>query len=287
MREVTKLPQENPASRKLIELVRRGFHAVGVDFHRHRPDGSAPLQSADIFKGLLALRDLRDGAAAGPDEVAFLEFCVANHPRSHAQLMQDLFVLYECRSKRAGYFVEFGATDGVEINNTVLLEREFGWTGVLAEPAHSWHGRLKANRHCSISTDCVWRATGEKLLFNETPEGEYSTLAALSSSDGHALRRAQGSQYEVSTISLMDLLRQAHAPRCIEYLSIDTEGSELDILAAFDFGQYKFDVITVEHNYTPNRERLYELLTAQGYSRKFEAFSQWDDWYVRAGGGAT
>jgi len=287
MRDMTTMPQENPASRKLIELVRRGFHTVGVDFHRHRPEGPAPLQPGDIFKGLLALRDLRQGMAASADEIAFLQFCAANHSLSRAQLMQDLFVLYECRSKRAGYFVEFGATDGVSINNTVLLERDFGWTGVLAEPALSWHKHLKANRRCTISTECVWRASGEKLLFNETTEGEYSTLAALSSSDGHAPRRAQGSRYEVSTISLLDLLGQAGAPRHIEYLSVDTEGSELDILAAFDFQQYEFDVITVEHNYTPNRERLHELLTARGYRRKFEALSQWDDWYVPADGGSA
>src|SRR5438105_11667683 len=181
MHNMTTMPQEYPTSRKLIELVRRGFHTVGVDFHRHRPDGPAPLQPADVFRGLLALRDLRGGAAASPDEIAFLEFCVANHSISRAQLMQDLFVLYECRNKRAGYFVEFGATDGVEINNTLMLERDFGWNGTLAEPAHSWHDRLKANRRCTISTECVWRATGEKLLFNETAQGEYSTLAALSS----------------------------------------------------------------------------------------------------------
>jgi hypothetical protein len=72
MHDVTTIPQANPASRKLIELVRRGFHIVGVDFHRHRPDGPAPLQPADIFRGLLALRDLRHGAAASADEIAFL-----------------------------------------------------------------------------------------------------------------------------------------------------------------------------------------------------------------------
>jgi FkbM family methyltransferase len=285
MHDVKTMPQENPASRRLIELVRRGFHTVGVDFHRHRTDGAAPLKSADVFKGLLALRDLRADAAANEDEIAFLDFCAANLSSSRAQLMQDLFVLYECDSKRGGFFVEFGATDGVAINNTVLLERGFGWNGVLAEPARSWHEQLKANRRCTISTDCVWRASGEKLLFNETSEGEYSTLATLSSSDGHAPRRVHGHHYEVPTISLADLLQQARAPRRIEYLSVDTEGSELDILAAFDFRQYEFQVITVEHNYTPNRGHLHELLTRQGYLRKFEALSQWDDWYVRGGRG--
>jgi FkbM family methyltransferase len=239
-----------------------------------------PLQPGDIFKGLLALRELASSGAA-PEEMAFLDFCARNAALSRAQLMQDLFVLYETGSRHGGFFVEFGATDGVTINNTVMLERDFGWTGILAEPAHSWHGQLRANRSCAISTDCVWHTSGETLMFNETAEGEYSTLASLSSLDGHAQRRMQGREYEVRTISLADLLEQAQAPRRIDYLSVDTEGSELDILDAFDFGRYEFQVITVEHNYTPNRARLHELLTHQGYVRKFEAFSQWDDWYVR------
>jgi hypothetical protein len=107
----------------------------------------------------------------------------------------------------------------------------------------------------------------------------------VGTSDGHAPRRAHGHQHKVPTISLMDLLQQAQTPRRVEYLSVDTEGSELNILAAFDFRQYEFQVIPIEHNYTPNRGHLHELLMRQGYLRNFEALSQWDDWYVRGGRG--
>jgi hypothetical protein len=52
--------------------------------------------------------------------------------KSRAQLGQDLFVLSELNLKRNGFFVEFGATNGVDLSNTALLEREFGWNGILA-----------------------------------------------------------------------------------------------------------------------------------------------------------
>jgi hypothetical protein len=78
----------------------------------------------------------------------------------------------------------------------------------------------------------------------------------------------------------MDLLRKFNAPNKIDYLSIDTEGSEFDILEAFDFNDYQFSVITCEHNHTPSREKIFDLLTHNGYSRKFEQLSYWDDWYV-------
>jgi hypothetical protein len=86
--------------------------------------------------------------------------------------------------------------------------------------------------------------------------------------------------YDVRTISLLDLLRKYHAPTHVDYLSIDTEGSEYEILNAFDFTEYSFGVITVEHNYTPQRELIFELLSRNGYKRIYTEISRFDDWYV-------
>jgi hypothetical protein len=67
----------------------------------------------------------------------------------------------------------------------------------------------------------------------------------------------------------------------VDYLTVDTEGSEFEILKGFDFGKYEIGLITVEHNHTPNRDRIYQLLSRNGFVRKFDGLSQWDDWYVR------
>ena len=202
--------------------------------------------------------------------------------KSKAQLRQDLFVLSEIGYKNDGYFVEFGATNGVELSNTYLLEKEFHWKGILAEPARCWSQNLKNNRTCNIETKCVWSSSNSVLTFNEVSSAELSTINIFSSSDNHKDERKHGKTYEVETISLTDLLDKYKAPQKIDYLSIDTEGSEFEILKSFDFDKYEFKVITCEHNFTLMREKIYQLLTSKGYTRKFEDISKFDDWYVKS-----
>jgi FkbM family methyltransferase len=202
--------------------------------------------------------------------------------RSKSQLGQDLFVLFELSFKTGGYFVEFGAANGIDLSNTCLLEKEFGWTGIVVEPALRWREDLIINRKCHIDTSCVWRESNAVLTFNETGLAEYSTVDTYSLSDIHSQKRKDGRKYSVDTITLADLLDKYNAPKLIDYLSIDTEGSEYEILRDFDFNKYQFRAITCEHNFTPLRENIFSLLTNNGYVRKFEGISNYDDWYVRA-----
>jgi FkbM family methyltransferase len=201
-------------------------------------------------------------------------------PKSKSQILQDLFVLSQLDFKRDGFFVEFGACDGLSLSNTLLLESEFGWGGILAEPAQVWHESLRTHRRAFISTKCVWAHSGETLTFTEADVAGLSTIASFSEGDRWAEERLNGRQYAVETISLNDLLASAGAPDEMDYLSIDTEGSELEILERFDFARYRFSVITCEHNFTPARAGIAALLTRHGYVRRHESLSQFDDWYI-------
>ena len=237
-----------------------------------------------IIHSILAPLDLRLCRKSNFDRLTgFSSFdFIRNQPFSQfsqSQIQQDLFVLSELEFKRDGFFVEFGAVNGVMHSNTHLLETTFGWTGILAEPARVWHSELRVNRTAAVETDCVWKKTGETLLFNEV--GGLSTLDSFSDGDGWKNERKSGQKYEVNTISLLDLLMKHKAPQTIDYLSIDTEGSEYDILNAFDFDAFDIKIITCEHNQTPMREKIFELLTGNGYERKYTEISLWDDWYVR------
>jgi FkbM family methyltransferase len=211
-----------------------------------------------------------------------LQFLLNNRERSSAQLLQDLFAIYFSNAKKSGYFVEFGATDGVLLSNTLLLEKSLEWRGIVAEPLSTWHERLRKNRSCHIDTRCVYSTSNETVQFRNTYE--YPELAGIEKSlqsDGNKESRQKFSTDEVPTVSLMDLLATYDAPNSIDYLSVDTEGSELEILGAFDFSAYKISLITVEHNFIDDqRNKLKNLLEKSGFIRVFENISRWDDWYL-------
>lgn len=217
-----------------------------------------------------------DGNALG-----FLAHCLRGFAYSKAGYLQDLYVSYKLKERRDGFFVEFGATDGMFLSNTYYLETSLGWDGILAEPLPSWNRQLALNRSAGIDKRCVWRESGKTLEFLVARRHpELSSLAGFCESDRHAeARLADAERISVQTISLNDLLLEHDAPHAIDYLSIDTEGSELEILSAFDFERFDVRIITVEHNFTGAREPLRRLLESKGFVREFEMFSRDDDWY--------
>ena len=209
-----------------------------------------------------------------------LDFILSNVRRSSSQIGQDLFVLLVTNQKHNGFFVEFGATDGKLLSNTYLLEDSYSWQGILAEPARIWHTALLSNRNCTIDTRCVHDSTGSIVTFRETDVPELSVIDSLKDMDLHRQDREMAKTYPVETVTLLSLLDVHGAPSDIDYLSIDTEGSEFSILQKFDFSKYRFKVVTVEHNHTPQRELIFDLLTREGYRRVLENVSDWDDWYI-------
>ena len=236
--------------------------------------------SVPIFNSLLNLRDDLSTYSNVP-VLRFLDVCAENFRISKSQIFQDLFVLFFLNGKRNGMFVEFGAADGVNLSNSYMLETQFGWKGILAEPAKDWHAKIRAARSAILETRCVWSKTGEHLQFRETPYGELSTIEQFANKDGNRSGSLDGKVYEVETISLNDMLATHNCPREIDYMSVDTEGSELEILGAFDFSKYNIKIMTVEHNYTEDRAKLRKLLGAQGFYCVLENLSRYDDWFVQ------
>jgi FkbM family methyltransferase len=196
---------------------------------------------------------------------------------SYSQIYQDHWVLSRLNGKQNGYFVEFGALDGISISNSYLLEKAFGWNGILCEPLTRHHKKLFELRNCNININCVYPETGKILTFSESVnEDSLSCLEIHKQQD-----KIYEKSFKVLTISINDLLNLYNAPNEIDYLSLDTEGGEYEILKSVDWEKYNFSTITVEHNWGEKRQLIYELLTEKGYERFDTTISKWDDWYFK------
>lgn len=220
----------------------------------------------------------------------FYGFVLQYDTESYSQLYQDLFALFILNQKKGGTFLEFGATNGIELSNTALLEKKFGWQGVLAEPSPQWHEKLKKNRpEANIITDCIHSETGQKLDFFVSDMGELSTLEDFRQSDASSMpgntdaRNQNGRSVKVSTISLNDVFIKYFNSKPIDFMSVDTEGSELLILKHFDFKKFAPKCVTVEHNFTYDQEKIDQLFFSNNYVRLFKNYTQFDAWYVRKG----
>ena len=78
------------------------------------------------------------------------------------------------------------------------------------------------------------------------------------------------------------LLMKYNCPEDFDYLSIDTEGTEYEIIKGLNFDKYRPKIISIEHNYITNeREKIFNFLTSKRYKRVKADISYCDDWYVR------
>jgi hypothetical protein len=198
---------------------------------------------------------------------------------SRSQLGQDLEVVRFYKNKQNGFFVEVGASDGLEFSNTHLLESQYNWKGVCFEPIPARFEQLLKNRvNSTCYNEAVYSESGLTLTFDISHV--YDLLSGISDHiDAHKPKvDSSKTTIQVQTISLLEALDRANAPSFIEYMSLDTEGSEFEILSTFNFEKYTFGLIDVEHNFIePRRTDIRNLLLSKGYVYKGE--NQWDDMY--------
>ena len=198
---------------------------------------------------------------------------------SKSQIGQDLNVLKYYNNKLNGFFVEIGASDGIKFSNTYLLETSYNWKGICVEPLpHQFQNLCKNRPNSYCCNNAIYNQSNLNVLFDIANNADM-----LSGISNHIDRHKQEveknkTQITVQTLSINDLLIKYNAPQFIEYLSLDTEGSELEILKSLDFDKYKFGLIDVEHNFIePRRTLIRELLLSNNYEYLFA--NDFDDSY--------
>jgi hypothetical protein len=182
-------------SRQIRETARMGLLPEAAD-----------LLAIDLARVALAPADHAAHLAMLDTRLTELRRQVSLNPGPALQQGATLWVLDRSDHKRGGYFVDLGAGDGVQHSNTLMLERDYAWTGLLAEPNPDALAALQRDR---TSPTSPLRLTGRA--------GE-----------------------------MADFLRRHNAPRQIDYLCLDSLGNELEILTNLPFLDWTIRLITVK-----------------------------------------
>jgi FkbM family methyltransferase len=190
----------------------------------------------------------------------------------NSQVGQDKWVCTVLKNKVNGYFIDIGATDGVTLSNTYHLEKVLGWTGICIEPNMSQCEIMKKERECI----CLNVAISDKnsVVRFKTYEGD--RFAGHISNEG----------YEIESLTLEKLLKDFDCPHVIDYISLDVEGIEFEILTKFPFDDYKVSLWTIEHasrwDNGAKQRKIRGLMLSKGYKfvkDKVKGSADFEDWF--------
>ncbi len=190
----------------------------------------------------------------------------------YSQDKQDeLLDTHVFRGYKRGVFVEIGAWDGVCFSNTLFFEKERNWKGINIEPLPDKYEQLVENRPNAINLNVALND-----VEGETEFLQAGMLSGIKSNyDPRHVQRIEkemtDAQTETTTIKVktrrLDSIFREHNVQRVHYLSIDAEGSEMNIVRSIDFDFTYIDVIGVENNYAETTKPILEFLESKGYTK--------------------
>ena len=207
-------------------------------------------------------------------------------PTFYSQIGQDRFLFEQFFSdKVGGTFVEIGAYDGISLSNTYFFEKTMAWTGICVEPLPSAFQKLRRFRTARCYNCCVSDYEGVADFLDVDVLHEAKMLSGLLENyDPRHVERIrkteQGSQVIPVQVRKLNNMLAENDLTHVDYCSIDTEGSEMKILASIDFSRFTFDYLSVENNYKdPEYARF---MDAKGFDL-IHVFEEYDELYERRG----
>ena len=207
-----------------------------------------------LYQKLLLFRGL-----GGVNEADFL-FRVWSYC---SQYNQDILVDTLLKQKDDGFFIELGAAHSQKISNTYFFEKYRGWKGLLIEANPDFIQDLQSVRKNAIIEQCAVSSEEGELVFCAA-----SMLGGIAKhfNKSHKSRLGQEDfpEIKVRAYKLQTLLDK-HQITEVDYLSLDTEGNELDVLQSIDYERVVIKIMTVEISYPERFSAIYHFLKEKGY----------------------
>lgn len=157
-----------------------------------------------------------------------------------------------------GFYIEAGAYDGVLQSNTLFLEEEYGWTGLLIEPSPNIFKQLQINRPNNININkCLVNSDWKQ----DTINGAFDNGPMSSVNNMRNIEKAELTN--VPCITLEQQLDYLDITK-IDFFSLDTEGYELQVLQGLNLQKYRPTLILIEI-YESNKNEIFEFMMNNNY----------------------
>jgi len=173
---------------------------------------------------------------------------------------------YFFKDKKHGFFVEIGAFDGIMGSNCFHFEKFLNWEGIAFEPSNTQFEKLKLNRKCHLINKAI--ATEEKEVeFLEVEEG-YTQMSGILNEkyiSEETIKKDPRSKTKKIIITTTTFDKNIPVDKEIDYLSIDIEGGEMELLDSIDFKKYNIKVISVENN-SPEKLNFKEFFDKKNFN---------------------
>ena len=172
-----------------------------------------------------------------------------------------------------GIYVDVGAHDGVTINNTLYFEKNNNWTGINIEPLKKVFDKLVINRPTNINLNCaVCNNDGETEFICNTGYTEMISGIKDTFDIRHFQRlenenRQMGSTTEIIKVNThkLETIFDKNNISKVNYLSIDVEGAEFEVIKSINFNKVFIDVIGFENNYDDTSKPIINYLEQNNY----------------------
>ena len=194
-----------------------------------------------------------------------------NKSVSFSQYGEDHLVWQFFGQSETGFFVDVGAHDGETFSQSLFLERH-GWRGILIEPQSACCAMMRIKRPAAQVFQVACGAPEQRGSATLQLDHQGSKLVSESNP-------AQSGYEETQVMTLDDILGQVSHPP-IDFLSIDVEGFELQVLRGFNIQKYHPRLLIVEDN-LPNRLKVHWHLKGHGY--RLVKRTGCNNWYVPRG----
>jgi FkbM family methyltransferase len=163
---------------------------------------------------------------------------------SYAQNAEDVVLARALRDTEIGFYVDVGAASPDEATVTRHFY-EAGWSGINIEPLPEWAAQLRQvrSRDRTLEVACA-EAEGALTLYRIREDPALSTLDA-EIADSHRRTGLHVEEIRMDVRTLNSILEES-APAVIDFLKIDVEGAEYEVLKGLDLGRWRPRVVVVE-----------------------------------------